>query len=192
MRVRTRCPVATPASGAGRASRSQADEAACEVGLDVFDVVETHRDADHPLRDAGRRALRLAEPAVRGARRMGDRGLGVAEVGRDRADLRSLSMTGKAFFRAMPRSPASALTMNDTTAPPRPDCCAIASACCGCDASPGKKTRSTFGCVFEPARQLERARALRLHADRERLEALQHDPGIERRQASCRRCASPA
>src|SRR6185369_6272767 len=49
------------------------------------------------------------------------------------------SMTWNALRRAAagppPRSPR---TMNETTAPPLPDCCAIASACCGCDSSAGK------------------------------------------------------
>ena len=113
-------------------------QAALQVGLDVGDVVEAHRDPDHALRDAGRLALRLGEAAVRGARRMGDRGLGVAEVGGDRAD-RCASITWKALARARCRPPAGAATTKDTTAPPQPDCCAIASACCGCEPGPGSR-----------------------------------------------------
>ena len=36
--------------------------------------------------------------------------------------------------------------------------------------------------LLEPGRQRECALALRAHADRQRLEPLQHDPGVERRQ----------
>ena len=47
-------------------------------------------DADHALRDAGGLALFFGEAPVRGARRVGDGGLGVAEVGGDRADARAV------------------------------------------------------------------------------------------------------
>jgi hypothetical protein len=36
--------------------------------------------------------------------------------------------------------------------------------------------------LFEPLRHGQRVRALRLHADAQRLQALEHDPRIERRQ----------
>src|SRR3954447_1955042 len=66
MRVRTRCPAAMTGAACGalmtqrprlalRSSRWQASggsqfgEAAREVGLDVGDIVEAHRDADHSL-----------------------------------------------------------------------------------------------------------------------------------------------
>src|SRR6185436_4953617 len=63
-------------------------QAAQQVGLDVFDVVQAHRHAHHALHDAGGLALLFAQAPVRGAGRMGDRRLGVAEVGGDRADTR--------------------------------------------------------------------------------------------------------
>ena len=47
------------------------------------------------------------------------------------------SIRWKAFLRAAAGSPAGAATTKETTAPPQPRCCAIASACWGCDASPG-------------------------------------------------------
>ena len=48
---------------------------------------------------------------------------------------RVLSITWKALRRAV--SASGARTVNDSTAPPRPDCWAMASSCCGCEARPG-------------------------------------------------------
>ena len=48
------------AQGIGARGGSQRSEAARQVGLDVLDVVEPDRDADHPLGDAGRQALLFA------------------------------------------------------------------------------------------------------------------------------------
>ena len=59
---------------------------------------------------------------------------------------RVLSITWNALRRAARPAACWPLTMNDTTAPPQPACWRMASACCGCDASPGWNTRSTCGC----------------------------------------------
>src|SRR5574341_1725187 len=83
---------ATAQCGCGSflSSYVQRGKAACEIGLQVFKVLEPHGHSDHALRDARGLALFLGEPAVRGARRVGDRGLGVAKIGGDRADARAV------------------------------------------------------------------------------------------------------
>ena len=62
-------------------------QAAREIGLEVLDIFQAHGHADHALRDARGQALRFRQPAVRGAGRVRDGGLGVAQVGSDGADV---------------------------------------------------------------------------------------------------------
>jgi hypothetical protein len=163
-------------------------QAARQVGLQVAHVLQPHGQADHALRDAGGQALRFAQAAVRGAGRVGDGGLGVAQVGGDAADARGVDHGEGVAPRASAPSPR---TTKDTTAPPLPACCAIASACCGCEAARGGR-RARRRLRFEPACASSSARALcacmRIDSVSRPLSTTQALKGDR----SCRRCASPA
>ena len=91
-----------------------------------------------PWPDAGRLALLLGQPAVRGARRMRDGGLGVAQVGGDRADARAVDHVEGVAARA-----ASALVaLDDRTTPPRRRSpTAAPSPARAADATPGRGSR---------------------------------------------------
>ena len=133
-----------------------------------------------PWRDAGGLALLFGQAAVRGGGRMGDGRLGVAEVGGDRADLGRVDHVEG--VRARRRGVAAAGTSNDTTAPPCPTAGHRQRMLRMRLAGPGS-TRARPPAALRASRASASARSLCacMRIDK-RLQALQHHPGVERRQ----------
>ena len=61
-----------------------ATQAARQIVLDIDNRLQPDRDADQAIRDARRRACFWRDAPMGGAGRVGDRRLGIAEVGSDR------------------------------------------------------------------------------------------------------------
>src|SRR3954469_21492304 len=74
----------------GRTPLFATSEPIRQVALDVFHVLETHREPDQSLDDAGLLALGGRDAAVRGGRRVADRALHVAEIRGDRDHLHAI------------------------------------------------------------------------------------------------------
>ena len=122
-----------------------------------------------------------ADAAVRGRSRMGDRGLGVAEIGGDRNHARRVHHAPRRLAPALDverhdRAAAALLPFRQRVLRMR-------------RADPGstrarRRVPLPASCASSSA-----ACRLRVHADAQRLQALQQHPGVERRQGRARRCA---
>jgi hypothetical protein len=97
-----------------------------QIGFEVFNVFQAHREAQQALSDASRLALSRPCEVV-------DGWVKVVLVS-PRLDVTEQMRVASDTAHAPARSP---LTTKESTAPPSPDCWAIASACCGCDGRPG-------------------------------------------------------
>jgi len=146
-------------------------------------VLQPHGHANQALADAGGLPLRLGEPAVRRGCGMGDGGFGVAQIGRDAADLGAVDHMKSVFAGAFHVSAlelkrqhrAAAALLFEALLPHRQRVLRVR-------LQTGVKHACHGGLRFQPRGQRQRVGALRLHADGERLQALEHHPGIEGRQ----------
>ena len=104
-------------------------ESALEICADVLGVLQTDRHPHQPFPDPRRLPILGRHPPVGGARRVGDRRAGIAQVAGDRAQLDRVDhppgrAPGRRRARRRRRRPGAF-------------CWRAASACCGWEASPG-------------------------------------------------------
>ena len=90
------------------------------------------------------------------------------------------SASWKIFVRATSSTASCSVSTVNDTIPPKSRICARATACPGCDSSPGQSTRSTASCPSRNSAIAARVLRVRAHSYRERLQAAQHEPRVER------------
>src|SRR6185369_17055954 len=141
-------------------------------------MFEADRDAQQALSDAGALALGDADPRMRRARRMRDRGFHVAQIRGDRQqpgriDERPGSGASVADFESDDAAEAALLAARERVLRMR--------------FQSGVMNLADALLTLEPARQLQRGNAVRAHAQLQRFQSLQEHPGVERAHARPRR-----
>ena len=138
----------------------------------IVGVLEPARQPHHAVADAEVGALLRLEPLVRRRRRMGDQALGVAEIVGDAHELERVLERKRALLAAghlerhERRAAAHLLGDDRGLRMVRP---------AGIDQPRHLRMLGKLG------RHLARGVGLRAHAHRQRLQSLEHDPGVERR-----------
>src|SRR5690606_35135729 len=165
--------VRSDASAAGRLPRGL--QRLREVLDEVVDVLDTGRDADQPRRDPRCPQALLAELRVRGAGRVGDAGLRVAEVHQPRGELQRVEE------RLAGLDAAVELDVEHGAGAARE--VALGDGVAGVVGQLGVDDVHDALLLREPLHEAARVRYVTLGAQAQGLEALQQEEGVERREA---------
>ena len=107
---------------------SDASSAWARSSLQVVDVLDADRDADHVVGDADLLAPLGGHRRVRHGRGMADQRFDAAEALGERHQPHAVQQRARASRATRART---------RSAPPKPRICRFASSCCGCVGSPG-------------------------------------------------------
>src|SRR5690625_3626914 len=157
-------------------------ESAAQVGLDVGDVLQAYRDPYQVFGDARGSLLVVVEPAVGGGGRVHDRRLGIAEVGGQRQDARTVEYLPGLVTTALDTKRQYTAEMTLLLA---------GQIVAGVVRQAGIKHALHRRVVVQPAGQCQRVVAVRLHAQPQGFEPFQEHPGIERAHAGATAADKP-
>src|SRR5437868_3806570 len=99
-RPTTCCPGRNKWRGWSSSNGGDGGKTALQVGPQIFDILQSHRDPQQALCDSSALALRSGDARMRGAGWVSNGGFHIAEIGGDRHQLRRIDEGPRAFTTA--------------------------------------------------------------------------------------------